>query len=175
MNIERNLKATEESARAAAPTSRFGVNLRPAYLIATWFGLGYSKFAPGTMGALGTLPLFFILRPWGAGPLFAMALVLTGAGVFCAQRVASELADDDPSLVVIDEVAGVLLALAFVADAPLWLQALAFLAFRLLDILKPGPIATLERLRPKGIGIMADDVAAGLLAGALCRLILIYL
>ncbi len=155
-------------------TERSRVSWRPDFVIATWFGLGYSKFAPGTMGALGTLPLFYALRPWGAITLFATAVALTVAGVFCSHRVALELADDDPSLVVIDEVAGVLLALAFVADEPLWLHALAFLLFRLLDIFKPGPIATLERLHPKGLGIMADDVAAGLLAGAACRLILLY-
>lgn len=175
MNTHPEAKTTPaheaEAPETTTARSRTPATLKPTYLIATWFGLGYSKIAPGTMGALGTLPLFFALRPLGAGVLFATACALTIAGVFSAQRVATELAIEDPSLVVIDEVVGVLFALAFVAHGPLWLLTLAFLLFRLLDILKPGPIAALERLRPPGIGIMADDVAAGLLAGALCWLV----
>jgi phosphatidylglycerophosphatase A len=140
---------------------------RLAYLVATWFGLGYARVAPGTVGSVGTLPLYFLLQGISATGYWLTTACLTLAGVAASQKVAEREANEDPSLVVIDEVVGVLLALGIAGAGPFWVTALAFLLFRLLDITKPGPIAKLEHTQPIGVGIMLDDVAAGVLAGVL--------
>jgi phosphatidylglycerophosphatase A len=141
--------------------------LNVSALVATWFGCGYSPRAPGTVGSLGAVPLHLLLREAPPG-IHALAILLTiGAGTWAAQHYASERAQSDPQSVVIDEVAGTLLALAAVRHEAFWLQALALLLFRVFDIWKPGPIRRAEHLSPAGVGIMADDVLAGLCAGAL--------
>ena len=140
---------------------------RAVSAIATWFGCGHSPRAPGTVGSLGAVPLHLLLRE--APPVVhALGIALTiGAGTWAAHQYATERAQSDPQSVVIDEVAGTLLALAAVRHGPFWLQAVALLLFRVFDIWKPGPIRRAEHLSPVGVGIMADDVLAGLCAGAL--------
>jgi len=135
--------------------------------LATWFGCGLSPRAPGTVGSLGTLPLHLLLRETPSAVHGAAVALVLAVGTWAAQRYASERSEKDPQSVVIDEVAGTLLALGCVRHEPLWLQALAFLLFRLFDIWKPGLIRKVEHLQPTGVGIMADDVLAGLCAGAL--------
>jgi phosphatidylglycerophosphatase A len=146
-----------------------------AWLIGTFFGAGLLKPGPGTYGSIAALLLWFAaahtLRPTTAtlGIATAIAAVLvTLIGIPAATIVARESGREDPGHVVIDEVAGQLIALiAIRAD---WKHALlSLLLFRLFDILKPPPIRQLERL-PAGTGIMLDDVAAGLLALACAQL-----
>ena len=141
-----------------------------ARLIGQWFGTGLSPVAPGTVGSLGALPLFFLLRELPIAAYWAVTALVTLLGVWAAQRCAELLGDDDPGSVVIDEVAGVLIALGCVQHGPLWLLGLAWLAFRVLDIVKPWLIDKAQRLRPAGVGIMVDDVLAGIVAGALAAL-----
>ena len=140
-----------------------------AWLIGTFFGAGLLKPGPGTYGSAAALLLWY-----GAAHLFhpsttALAIATTIAavtatliGIPAATIVARESGREDPGHVVIDEVAGQLIALiAIPAD---WRHAiLSLLLFRLFDILKPPPIRQFERL-PRGTGIMLDDVAAGVLA-----------
>ena len=138
-----------------------------ATLLGTWFGCGLSPRAPGTVGSLGAVPLHLLLRDTPIAAHAAAIALTLGAGTWAAHQYASERGESDPQRVVIDEVAGTLLAMACVRHEPLWLQALAFLLFRLFDIWKPGLIRRAEHLPPAGVGIMADDVLAGLCAGAL--------
>jgi phosphatidylglycerophosphatase A len=117
------------------------------------------------MGSAGALPLFWALHSvsW---PLYAGATVgCVGVGVVVSDRCAKLLGDKDPSSVVIDEVAGVLIALGAVANSPWPVLAGAWLLFRLLDITKPWLIDKVQYLKPAGLGIMADDVLAGAVAG----------
>jgi phosphatidylglycerophosphatase A len=86
-------------------------------------------------------------------------------GVPISQRCSEILGEKDPSSVVIDEVAGVLIALGFVQSGPIWVLALAWILFRVFDIQKPWLIDKAQYLPPAGMGIMADDVLAGLVAG----------
>jgi phosphatidylglycerophosphatase A len=138
--------------------------------LATWFGCGRAPLGPGTVGALGTLPLHWALRALGPVPYAAGTLALTVAGVWASNRVAEALEDEDPSSVVIDEVVGTLLALG-IGGASSWRgDLLGFALFRLLDIVKPGIIDDAQRLRPPGMGIMADDVLAGIGAGLAVRI-----
>lgn len=148
-------------------------------LCATWFGCGYLKPGPGTWGSLGALPLFVLLS---LGPLSLYALgtlLVTVLGVISAGRYAAAMGSDDPSQVVIDEVAGVLIGLGIVhasavlsaaSTAPqhaanLWHLGFGWVLFRAFDIFKPWPISAAEHATPVGLGIMADDLVAGLLAG----------
>lgn len=117
------------------------------------------------MGSAATLPLALLLRPL---PHYAFAAVAVGVsilGVWVSGIAADVLGEKDPQSVVIDEVAGVLLALSFVHTNGLFAWALAWLLFRLFDITKPGPIDRAQYLSPPGLGIMADDILAGLVAG----------
>jgi phosphatidylglycerophosphatase A len=143
---------------------------RSARWLATWFGCGHSPLAPGTVGSLGTLPLHFALRALGPVPHAIVTIALTAAGVWAAQRVSDSLGEEDPSSVVIDEVAGTLLAMGIARPAGIAAELAALALFRVLDITKPGVIDRVQRLRPAGLGIMADDVLAGLGAGVAIRI-----
>jgi len=142
----------------------------PARLIAEWFGTGQSPIAPGTVGSLGTLPLFWLMSGLDALSYWTLTILMIPLGIWAAGVRADELGDDDPSSVVIDEVVGVLLALGLVRGASLPYWALAWILFRVLDVLKPGVIDRAQSLRPAGVGILADDVLAGLSAGGLAAL-----
>ena len=127
--------------------------------IASACGAGLSPVAPGTAGSALAVGIALCLRPWWTPALaLALTLVISLAGVYCASR-AEEYWGHDSHKIVIDEVAGMWLALAF---TPLsWTgAAVAFFLFRLLDIVKPPPARQAERL-PGGWGVMADDLIAG--------------
>jgi phosphatidylglycerophosphatase A len=140
-----------------------------AWLIGTFFGAGLLKPGPGTYGSVAAVLLwFFAAHALHPSPLSLAigttiaATLATLIGIPAATIVARESARKDPGHVVIDEVAGQLIAL--VAIPPDWQHAaLSLLLFRLFDIFKPWPIRKLEAL-PDGTGIMLDDVAAGILA-----------
>ena len=137
-----------------------------ARLFATWFGSGNSKVAPGTVGSVCTLPLYALLANAPFVVYWSVAVAVTLLGVWSAEKTARELGDEDPGSVVIDEVAGVLIALGFARGLGWAALAAAFVLFRVFDIVKPGPIDWAQNLRPPGVGIMADDVLAGVAAGA---------
>lgn len=140
-----------------------------AWVTATFFGIGFLPGGPGTWASLVTaLIWYFVARAANLSPtllavvtLFAAA-VITLAGVPAASIVENESGKEDPGHVVIDEVAGQLVALMLL-PARFRYVLLAFVLFRVFDILKPPPIRRLERLHG-GLGIMVDDVAAGVYA-----------
>lgn len=143
-------------------------------LIATLFGLGYLKPAPGTWGSLAALPLFWLIHQAG-GPLFAVlaTVAVSGLGWWAIARATEGSDDHDPSEIVIDEVAGqwvALLPVSFgaammgvgvLALYPGWIAALVL--FRLFDIWKPGPVGWADR-RNDPFGVMLDDIIAGVMA-----------
>ncbi len=143
------------------------ISERFALLLAEWFYAGRSPRAPGTVGSLATLPFAYALRSAGTVAFAMAAVAVSLVGLWASNVAARVLGEKDPQNVVIDEVAGVLLALSFVSERGVVPWALAFVLFRLFDITKPGPIDRVQHLPPPGLGIMADDVLAGLLAGAL--------
>lgn len=118
---------------------------------------------------MASLPLHVVLKALGPVPHLGATLFLTGLGIWAAERTAVTLGEEDPSSVVIDEVVGTLIALGIAGQSSLARQALAFALFRLLDITKPGIIDRAQAWRPAGLGIMADDVLAGIAAGMLAR------
>ncbi|HYE08440.1 MAG TPA: phosphatidylglycerophosphatase A [Planctomycetota bacterium] len=152
-----------------------------ALAIATVLGIGHLRPAPGTWASAATAlvaAVIVILAPAHVvQPLLACGAVLAFAvGVPAATRAGRHLGNADPSQVVVDEVCGQFAALAVVPSAvliaqPLHVILLAFIAFRLFDIAKPWPVCSLEAL-PGGFGVMADDAAAGVLAGCLATAIM---
>jgi phosphatidylglycerophosphatase A len=137
-----------------------------AWALGTFFGIGKLKPGPGTWASVATVGLWRAFAPFAGEhqvPVaIAAAALVTAAGIPASTRVARESARKDPGFVVIDEVAGQLIALI---GAPLhWKTLLASLIlFRVFDIVKPPPLRRLEDL-PEGAGIMLDDVGAGLYA-----------
>jgi phosphatidylglycerophosphatase A len=134
----------------------------PAWLFATWFGCGHFPKGPGTAGSLGALlvalPLVYAGLPsWG---FLLLSLVLLYPGIAASSSVAIRSGLKDPQIVVIDEVLGQWITLAGAAVLNWKSFVLAFVLFRLFDILKPPPIRRLERI-PGGAGIVLDDVLAG--------------
>lgn len=132
--------------------------------IATFLGVGKIPWGPGTLASL----LFLILYGFSSYTPRALWLLLPGVfvvGLFPAWKVAEEEGEPDPPAVVIDEVIGIMAACAWVPKAPGPLL-LAFLLFRALDILKPPLIREVEKA-PGGLGILLDDLLAGLAAGAI--------
>lgn len=147
-----------------------------AWAVGTFFGAGLLRPGPGTYGSVAAVLLWFAaahaLQPGAAALAYGTAVaavLVTLIGIPAASIVARESGREDPGHVVIDEVAGQLIALiAIPADWPHALMSL--LLFRLFDILKPPPVRQLERL-PAGTGIMLDDVAAGVLALLVAQLV----
>ena len=141
------------------PSTRFAV------LLATFGGVGYSPVVSGTVGSLAAVLVGYLAVLAGV-PVWGLALgavVLFGPACWAAGVVERRAAKTDPGEVVVDEVVGQWLALAAI-DPSRWEHWLAaFLLFRLFDVWKPYPIGRLERL-PGGLGIVADDAAAGLCA-----------
>jgi len=140
-----------------------------AVILSLWFGAGLLKPAPGTWGSLVALAMgwgLLLLHPWA---LYAGIVLVSLIGIWAAdvyQRVSGR---HDASEVVIDEVAGQWITLAALpligAAATLETLAAAFVLFRLFDIFKPGPIGWADRKVAGGLGVMADDILAGLAAG----------
>ena len=145
-----------------------------ANIFATYFGLGLSKYAPGTMGSLGTLPLAFILMYFGGfWALLIAALIIFPFGVMATDVVIKETGISDPSKVVIDETVGQLLTFTLVAYfAPemllnaetFWYYLIGFALFRFFDIKKMGPVRYFDSKVLNAYGVMLDDVFAGIFA-----------
>jgi phosphatidylglycerophosphatase A len=146
-----------------------------ATLVATFFGIGRLRPGPGTWGSAATVLLWAALAHALAPALrmpvaIALAIAVTLIGIPAATLVARGSGRKDPQFVVIDEVAGQLVALIAVPLA--WKSFLAaFILFRVFDIVKPPPVRQLEAL-PEGAGIVLDDVAAGLYALGIVHLLL---
>jgi phosphatidylglycerophosphatase A len=142
---------------------RIPTESRIASLLATWFGCGYSPFAPGTAGSLAGLLIAVVLHQF-AGFGWWQFLLLAGAGflpaVWSATRTERELKMKDPGIVVVDEVLGQWIALAGAHPLNWKSYAAGFVLFRLFDVWKPPPVRQLENL-PEGIGIVVDDLMAG--------------
>lgn len=136
----------------------------PAALIATWFGAGLIRPAPGTWGTLFAFP-FAVATGWAGGSwaLLACSVAAFAGGIWAAGKYCQAAETDDASEVVIDEVAAIFLVLAALPMTPVAWGA-AFVLFRFFDILKPWPIGAMERRFKGGFGVMIDDIAAALFA-----------
>jgi phosphatidylglycerophosphatase A len=169
---ENRRNMTLQNPAEAAPGPRAGAW---AWVTATFFGVGRLPLAPGTWGSAAAVLLWWILAHWIAASwrteaALALAVLAAALGIPAATRISRATGRKDPGFVVIDEVAGQLIALAGVALS--WKTLLAgFILFRVFDTLKPPPVRQLERL-PEGTGIVVDDLGAGVYALIVMRLLL---
>lgn len=143
---------------------------RLAVFIATAGYCGYSPIAPGTVGSAAGLVVYLLVW-WSGSPLVEAGLIagLFAAGVWAGTTAERYFGGIDPGPVVIDEVVGMLITLAFIPVG--WSGALAgFLLFRIFDVFKPWPARSLERLHG-GFGVMADDAMAAVYSNVALRLL----
>ena len=144
---------------------------RPHHWIAFGFGAGLSPLAPGTVGTLAAIPLYWVLQ---ALPPLAYLLVLAVmflVGLWACDKTARELGASDPGAIVWDEILGFLVTMALAPPGWIWIL-LGFILFRLFDILKPWPIGALDQRIKGGLGILLDDLVAGVMAWGLLQLVL---
>lgn len=155
-------------------------------------GVGYIKLAPGTWGSIVGVGIYLVLRYVGMGVWqigltsgwrveqlaawrtevnILIVLLITAAGIWAGGRAAKILNNKDPQQVVVDEVIGQLITLAFIPfDVAWWMILIGFILFRFFDILKPYPIDQLQVL-PGGLGVCADDILAGIYAAVVLSII----
>jgi phosphatidylglycerophosphatase A len=142
--------------------------VRLAVFLSTFFYVGYAPFAPGTVGSAAGLVVYALVA-WTGWPLLEVAtiLVLFAAGVWAGTITERYFGGIDPGPVVLDEVVGMLITLAFIPVG--WTGAIVgFVLFRIMDVIKPFPAARFERLHG-GLGVMADDAAAAVYANVALR------
>ncbi len=138
-------------------------------LIATGFYVGRLGLAPGTLGTLIAVPILY-LASFNLWTIVATTGVLFALGLIASNEVIRITGESDPEEVVIDEIVGYLACFVFV-DPTLKTYILAFVIFRVLDIVKPFPINLFERL-PGAYGVMMDDLIAGLMTSFILFLLL---
>jgi phosphatidylglycerophosphatase A len=137
---------------------------RPLHMLAFGFGAGLSPSAPGTAGTLLAVPLVLVLQNLAAGWYLLLTAGLFVLGVWLCGRTARDLQVHDHQGIVWDEIVGYLVAMAWAPKQWTWIIS-GFVLFRLFDIFKPWPIRTVDRRLRGGVGIMLDDLLAGLAAG----------
>jgi phosphatidylglycerophosphatase A len=141
--------------------------------LATWFRVGYLPHMPGTWGSLAALPLWWFLQPM-ALPAYGLAVLLLMVGsIYLSGRAEILLQQADPPVIVIDEVVGQLITLA---GCPLNFYAvgLGVILFRVFDIVKPFPIGLINARLKGGLGIVLDDVVAGVFAGLILVILITW-
>ncbi len=142
-------------------------------MIATVGYIGKLPVAPGTWGSFAAFLTWYLIKPYMEDPHFLLLnLGIFFVGVVTAEILAEHWNEDDPSTIVIDEWVGQWIALYMVPHHFGW-GLVAFLLFRLFDILKPGPIKLMENLQ-SGLGIMMDDLVAGILALLVTNSLIIF-
>lgn len=144
-----------------------GILDRFAVLIATVFGAGYSPFAPGTVGSAVTVALLWLI-PFSRAGLLLFLVAVVVVGTWAAHRAERAIGGKDPGAIVIDEVAGMTLSVIAFPLTPAVLLA-GFVLFRVFDVVKPPPARESQRIRG-GVGVMIDDLIAGLYALAIIAL-----
>jgi len=142
--------------------------------LATGFGVGYSPVAPGTLGTLVAIPIYYFLSNISP-PTYEITLI----GFFFFSVWISESAEiffgkKDDQRIVIDEIMGFLITMLWVPKTPI-LMIIGFFLFRFFDILKPFPIRRLEKRLRGGYGVVLDDVMAGVYANIVLRLIYVFI
>lgn len=152
-----------------APSSPSRPSLKnPAVLLATWFGYGYLKPAPGTWGSLAALPFGAALYFGGGIPALVIGtMIMAIAGYWAAGQFDRLSGRHDSKEIVIDEVVGqwiALLPVFFFVGLSVKYIIIAFILFRFFDILKPWPIARIDKRIKGPLGVMLDDVLAGVYA-----------
>lgn len=133
----------------------------PLYFLALGFGSGLSRWMPGTVGSLAAIPVFLLFQPLGLVWQLVIIAISFVAGIAICDWVAKDMEIKDPGCIVWDEFVGLWITYLLLPPGWYWL-VVGFLLFRLFDIWKPWPVSFLDKNLTGGLGIMADDVAAGI-------------
>ena len=136
---------------------------RPACFLGLGFGSGLAPKAPGTFGTLAAVPIYLLLQNIPLISYISIIVIAFIAGIWICQQSADWLQKDDPSAVVWDEIVGFLITMIAAPEGWQWI-VLGFIFFRFFDILKPWPINLADKAIHGGLGIMVDDVIAGIFA-----------
>jgi len=146
-------------------------NLRnPVHLLAFGFGSGAMPFAPGTFGTLVAVPIYLLMAPLALTAYLVAVSLMFVVGIWLCERTSRDLGVHDHGGIVWDEIVGYLITMIMAPAGWLWLL-LGFVLFRLFDIFKPWPINSIDRKVGGGLGIMLDDVVAGLFSLLVMQLI----
>ena len=137
----------------------------PVHFLALGFGSGLIPFMPGTFGSLAALPLLIPFLYLPPVTLLIAAVLASAIGIYLCGKTADDMQVHDHGSIVWDEVAGILLTFLWV-PLSLWTVVVGFLLFRFFDIVKPWPIGPVDKYVSGGLGIMLDDIIAGLMACA---------
>ena len=142
----------------------------PIHFLALGFGSGLAPKAPGTFGTLAAVPLFLLVAPLSSPFYLLLLLLMSVAGIYICGKAAEDAGVPDHGAIVWDELVGFLITMFLI---PITWQSLlvGFLLFRLFDIFKPWPISYLDKNCHGGLGIMLDDIVAGIAAWACMMLI----
>lgn len=140
-------------------------------MIATFFNIGKIKFAPGTWGTLATVPFVYAVAQTNGLIYMIVCLLLLPLAILAAEFHERKLGTHDSSEIVIDEVLGFFIAMTWV---PITWQSMliGFFLFRVLDIFKPFPIGYIDKKVHGGLGVIADDLVAGILVNIILQVIL---
>jgi phosphatidylglycerophosphatase A len=137
------------------------LRVKLAWVLATFFGVGFAPKAPGTFGSFAALPLAWIVWEQQRAIAWGIFFILLGVSVWAADIVVEDSKKEDNQKIVVDEVMGILLTTSVISFS--WLgYGLAFLLFRIFDILKPFPASWLDKNWKGGHGAIADDIGAAL-------------
>ena len=138
----------------------------PVLFLAFGFGSGLTKKMPGTSGTIAAIPVYLIFIQMDSWLYYLLTIIVTVVGVWICGRAAMQLGEHDFGGIVWDEIAGFLITMSLVSFS--WVAVLeGFILFRIFDIFKPWPIKWIDKKMGGGLGIMLDDVLAGVIAGVI--------
>ena len=163
-----NSQSNHEMEKMKAPIFK-----NPFTFIATGFGIGALPFAPGTWGSLEGVLLYLLFSSLSLCWYLILTVAVILLGVVCCHFTVKAWNQEDPQQLVIDEIAGFLVTMIAVPARVQWI-VLGFILFRFFDIWKPWPISWLEKKIPGGLGVMIDDIAAGMIAFAILQLVIYF-
>ncbi len=145
------------------PVSASSIAKNPVHLLAFGFGSGLSPKAPGTVGTLFALLPYWLISDWPVASYLLFVAITLVLGIYLCGKTAQDIGVHDHGGIVWDEFVGFWIAMVMAPTGLLWV-ILGFVLFRLFDIVKPWPIGWLDKKVHGGLGIMLDDVVAGLFA-----------
>lgn len=152
-------------------TANFRI-LNPVHFLALGFGSGLAPKAPGTFGTLAAVPLFLLMAPLSNTIYLGLLVVMSIAGIYICGKAAEDAGVPDHGAIVWDEFVGLLITM-FLMPVTWQTLLVGFALFRFFDILKPWPISYIDKNCHGGLGIMLDDIVAGIAAWA-CMMLIFY-
>jgi phosphatidylglycerophosphatase A len=158
---------------ASTSVSARTVFYSPIHLLAFGFGSGLAPKAPGTVGTLAAVPFYLLMQPLSLSSYLVIVLIAFALGVWVCGESAKRLGEHDYGGIVWDEFVGFWITMMAAPTGWGWI-VLGFVLFRLFDIIKPWPIKVADQQVQGGLGIMLDDVLAGIMAG-FCLQLIVYM